>query len=84
MTIWTCKDNSFNDCCVRLVIINVLFYNAVVGDDASESRELLKANYDGKSGFFYVELPDGTIMGHTIDENENFPVQFGREVFFNV
>lgn len=55
-------------------------FETVKGDDASESRELLKAKYDGKSGFFYAELPDGTIMGHTIDENENFPVQFGREV----
>lgn len=56
------------------------FFNVVVGDNDSEARELLKAKFEGASGFFYVELHDGTILGHTIDENENFPVQFGREV----
>ncbi|CAO2841546.1 unnamed protein product [Amaranthus hypochondriacus] len=55
-------------------------FEAIKGDDVSEARELLKARFDGISGFFYVELHDGTILGHTIDENENFPVQFGREV----
>lgn len=69
---------------IDLFILIFFFCNAIVGDDALGSRELLKAKFDGKSGFFYVELPDGTIMGHTIDENENFPVQFGREVLFNI
>ncbi|XP_021715122.1 zinc finger CCCH domain-containing protein 64-like isoform X1 [Chenopodium quinoa] len=55
-------------------------FETIKGDGTSEARELLKAKFDGKSGFFYVELHDGTILGHTIDENENFPVQFGREV----
>ncbi|XP_021859400.1 zinc finger CCCH domain-containing protein 64 isoform X1 [Spinacia oleracea] len=55
-------------------------FETIKGDGISEPRELLRARFDGNSGFFYVELNDGTILGHTIDENENFPVQFGREV----
>lgn len=55
-------------------------FEMIKGDGTTEARELLKSKFDGKSGFFYVELHDGTILGHTIDENENFPVQFGREV----
>jgi hypothetical protein len=31
-------------------------------------------------GLFYVELPDGTVLSHTLEENEVFPAQFGREV----
>lgn len=53
----------------------------IIKDEAgSEERKLLKAQFDSKFGFFYVELPGGTILWHAIDENENFPVQFGREV----
>ena len=48
--------------------------------DANQGRELLRSQYDGKSGLFYVELPDGTLLLHIIDSGEKFPAQFGREV----
>ncbi|XP_034700473.1 zinc finger CCCH domain-containing protein 64 isoform X1 [Vitis riparia] len=46
----------------------------------SEGRKSLRAQFDDKISFFYVELPDGTILSHAIEDNEKFPVQFGREV----
>ncbi|GJR30074.1 zinc finger CCCH domain-containing protein 64 [Tanacetum coccineum] len=49
-------------------------------DKSSEGRKLLRAQYDGKCSLFYVELPGGTILSHPVEENEKFPVQFGREV----
>ncbi|KAI3694412.1 hypothetical protein L1987_77377 [Smallanthus sonchifolius] len=45
-----------------------------------EGRKLLRAQFDGKFSLFYVELPGGTILSHAVEENEKFPVQFGREV----
>lgn len=41
---------------------------------------MLRAQFDGKCSLFYVELPGGTILSHPVEENEKFPVQFGREV----
>ncbi|XP_074280724.1 zinc finger CCCH domain-containing protein 64 isoform X1 [Silene latifolia] len=55
-------------------------FETIKNDDASEGRELLISKFDGQTGFFYVELPDGTVLGHIVEENENFPFQFGREV----
>ncbi|KAF2285137.1 hypothetical protein GH714_038787 [Hevea brasiliensis] len=49
-------------------------------DNSSDSRKWLRAQFDRNYSFFYVELPDGTILSHLIEENERFPVQFGREV----
>ncbi|PWA76004.1 cwfJ-like family protein / zinc finger (CCCH-type) family protein [Artemisia annua] len=49
-------------------------------DQSSKGRKLLRAQYDGKYSLFYVELPGGTILSHPVEENEKFPVQFGREV----
>ncbi|CAM8987550.1 unnamed protein product [Rhodiola kirilowii] len=46
----------------------------------TKSRELLRAQFDANVSLFYVELPCGTILSHTVDENEKFPAQFGREV----
>lgn len=46
----------------------------------SEGRELLRTRFDGTSNFFYVELPEGTILSHSIADKEKFPIQFGREV----
>ncbi|KAJ3683350.1 hypothetical protein LUZ60_013577 [Juncus effusus] len=43
-------------------------------------RNNLRSKFDGKASIFYVQLPGNKIMVHTIDENEKFPVQFGREV----
>ncbi|KAK6941372.1 LOW QUALITY PROTEIN: Cwf19-like protein, C-terminal domain-2 [Dillenia turbinata] len=48
--------------------------------NSSEGRKLLKSQFDKEHSFFYVELPDCTILSHCMEENENFPVQFGREV----
>ncbi|XP_010545352.1 PREDICTED: zinc finger CCCH domain-containing protein 64 [Tarenaya hassleriana] len=48
--------------------------------DSSDGRKYLQKEYNKTSGFFYVELPDGTVLSHTLEENEKFPVQFGREV----
>ncbi|KAL7589477.1 hypothetical protein Lser_V15G38867 [Lactuca serriola] len=49
-------------------------------DKSSEGRKLVRREYDGKSSLFYVELPGGIILSHVVEENEKFPVQFGREV----
>ncbi|KAM0892668.1 hypothetical protein ACQ4PT_025596 [Festuca glaucescens] len=48
--------------------------------DANQGRELLRSQYDSKSGLFYVELPDGTLLLHMLGSREKFPAQFGREV----
>ncbi|KAH7686484.1 CCCH zinc finger domain-containing protein [Dioscorea alata] len=48
--------------------------------DRNEGRKLLRSQFEGKSSVFYVELPDGTILWHSVDEKDKFPVQFGREV----
>lgn len=50
------------------------------GNHYSEGRKSLKMQFDGKSSFFYVELPEGTILSHSIEDKEQFSVQFGREV----
>ncbi|KAI3845553.1 hypothetical protein MKX03_019702, partial [Papaver bracteatum] len=47
---------------------------------SSEGRKSLREQVDRKSSFFYVELPDGTILSHPVEDNEKFPAQFGREV----
>ncbi|XP_043707197.1 zinc finger CCCH domain-containing protein 64 [Telopea speciosissima] len=49
-------------------------------NNISEGRELLRSHFDGRLSFFYVELPDGTILSHSVKDKEKFPVQFGREV----
>ncbi|XP_024967831.1 zinc finger CCCH domain-containing protein 64 isoform X2 [Cynara cardunculus var. scolymus] len=49
-------------------------------DKSSDGRKLLRTQFDGKCSLFYVELPGGTILSHAVEENEKFPVQFGREV----
>ncbi|KAL6599316.1 hypothetical protein ACP70R_045810 [Stipagrostis hirtigluma subsp. patula] len=48
--------------------------------DANQGRESLRSQYESKSSLFYVELPEGRILLHTIDGTEKFPAQFGREV----
>nr|XP_043616736.1 zinc finger CCCH domain-containing protein 64 [Erigeron canadensis] len=49
-------------------------------DRSSEGRKLLRAQFNEKCSLFYVELPGGIILSHVVEENEKFPVQFGREV----
>ncbi|KAF5935217.1 hypothetical protein HYC85_026346 [Camellia sinensis] len=48
--------------------------------NSSEGRKLLQMQFDRKCSLFYVELPGGTILYHSVEENEKFAVQFGREV----
>ena len=62
--------------CTWLLLIFLL----MAGNNDSEGRKSLRAQFDDKISFFYVELPDGTILSHAIEDNEKFPVQFGREV----
>ncbi|KDP33838.1 hypothetical protein JCGZ_07409 [Jatropha curcas] len=49
-------------------------------DNNSDGRKWLRTQFDRNHSFFYVELPDGTVLLHSVDENEKFPAQFGREV----
>lgn len=58
----------------------LLTFHLIADDSDSEGRKSLRAQFDDKLSFFYVELPDGTILSHAIEENEKFPAQFGREV----
>ncbi|XP_041005557.1 zinc finger CCCH domain-containing protein 64 [Juglans microcarpa x Juglans regia] len=53
---------------------------ALKRDENSSGRKLLRTQFDKDFSFFYVELPDGKILSHLVDENERFPAQFGREV----
>ncbi|PIA43027.1 hypothetical protein AQUCO_02000462v1 [Aquilegia coerulea] len=46
----------------------------------SEGRKSLKTQFNKDVSIFYVELPDGTILSHSVEDNEKFLVQFGREV----
>ncbi|XP_015571722.1 zinc finger CCCH domain-containing protein 64 isoform X2 [Ricinus communis] len=46
----------------------------------SDGRKWLRTQFDRNYSFFYVELPDGTVLSHSVKENESFPAQFGREV----
>ncbi|CAL2274692.1 unnamed protein product [Prunus armeniaca] len=46
----------------------------------SDGRKMLRTQFDRNFSFFYVQLPDGTILSHSIEENERFLPQFGREV----
>ncbi|KAJ9547892.1 hypothetical protein OSB04_020435 [Centaurea solstitialis] len=55
-------------------------FTVLKSDKSSEGRKLLRDQFDGKCSLFYVELPGGTILSHAVEENEKFPVQFGREV----
>ncbi|PHT73534.1 Zinc finger CCCH domain-containing protein 59 [Capsicum annuum] len=45
-----------------------------------EGRPALRTQFDRNCGLFYVEVPGGDILLHVVEENENFPAQFGREV----
>lgn len=62
----------------------VLPYHAdflIIADDNNfEGRKLMGVHLNRNQSLFYVELPSGTILSHVVEENENFPFQFGREV----
>ncbi|KDO57794.1 hypothetical protein CISIN_1g007415mg [Citrus sinensis] len=53
---------------------------ATKSSKSSDGRRSLRAQFDRNCSFFYVELPEGTVLSHLIEENERFPAQFGREV----
>ncbi|KAL6974538.1 hypothetical protein U1Q18_028723 [Sarracenia purpurea var. burkii] len=55
-------------------------FTVMKNDNNSEGRKLLQMQFDSKCSLFYVELPGDTILYHSVEENEKFPVQFGREV----
>jgi hypothetical protein len=40
----------------------------------------LKKLLHGGMGYFFVELPEGTILAHSLEPGEKMPMQFGREV----
>jgi hypothetical protein len=52
----------------------------IVENENSDGRKVLRTQFDKNFSFFYVELPDGSILSHLVEENEKFPAQFGREV----
>lgn len=52
----------------------------VTAGNNSDGRKMLRTQFDKNLSFFYVQLPDGTILSHSIEENERFLPQFGREV----
>lgn len=52
----------------------------IVDDNSMEGRRILGTHLNRNQSLFYVEVPGGTILSHVVEENENFPFQFGREV----
>jgi hypothetical protein len=40
----------------------------------------LKKLLHGGMVYFFVELPEGTILAHSLEPGEKMPMQFGREV----
>ncbi|KAI3752752.1 hypothetical protein L2E82_24789 [Cichorium intybus] len=55
-------------------------FTVLKSDKSFDGRKLLRDQFDGKCSLFYVELPGGVILSHAVEENEKFPVQFGREM----
>jgi len=64
---------------IQLHILNSYCASLDLGTDG---RKMLRTEFDGKSSLFYVELPEGTVLSHVVEDNENFPAQFGREVIY--
>ncbi|KAL6585850.1 hypothetical protein OROMI_002494 [Orobanche minor] len=56
------------------------FTFATVKNDDNSGRKFLGMHLDRSQSLFYVEAPGGTILSHVVEQNEKFPVQFGREV----
>ncbi|CAK9881409.1 unnamed protein product [Sphagnum jensenii] len=49
-------------------------------DTDPQARQALKEVVGGGANFFFVELPEGTILAHRLAPGEKLPMQFGREV----
>lgn len=50
------------------------------GDRDHGARQALKDIIGGGGNYFYVELPEGTLLAHPLSPGEKLPMQFGREV----
>ncbi|KAH9328018.1 hypothetical protein KI387_000126 [Taxus chinensis] len=50
------------------------------GENDVDTKTSLKKLLHGGNGYFFVELPEGTILAHSLESGENLPIQFGREV----
>lgn len=48
--------------------------------DGLGTQEALQNHLKGDKNYFFVELPEGTVMVHVLDSGESIPIQFGREV----
>ncbi|KAL8498124.1 hypothetical protein ACS0TY_021451 [Phlomoides rotata] len=55
-------------------------FTTVQNDNNLDGRKLMGRHLNRNQSLFYVELPCGTILSHIVEENEDFPFQFGREV----
>lgn len=44
------------------------------------TQEALQNHLQGGRNYFFVELPEGTVLAHVLDSGESIPMQFGREV----
>ncbi|CAM6074129.1 unnamed protein product [Sphagnum tenellum] len=49
-------------------------------DTDPQARQALKEVVGGGANFFFVELPEGTMLAHRLAPGEKLPMQFGREV----
>ncbi|CAK9235704.1 unnamed protein product [Sphagnum jensenii] len=53
-------------------------------DTDPQAGQALKEVVGGGANFFFVELPEGTILAHRLAPGEKLPMQFGREVMASV
>jgi hypothetical protein len=48
------------------------------GENDIDVRMSLKKVLHGGMGYFFVEIPEGTILAHPLAPEEKMPIQFGR------
>eukprot|EP00252_Welwitschia_mirabilis_P025628 TRINITY_DN8096_c0_g1_i1.p1 TRINITY_DN8096_c0_g1~~TRINITY_DN8096_c0_g1_i1.p1 ORF type:complete len:576 (-),score=113.47 TRINITY_DN8096_c0_g1_i1:191-1918(-) len=53
-------------------------------DNNIDCKKQLKELVKGAPGYFFVELPDETVLVHRLEGEEKIPMQFGREVLANI
>lgn len=73
------KKKNFLGLNVWWCLLSITFDTSADGD-STQGRQLLRSQLNSTSSMFYVELPEGAILLHVVDDKEKFPVQFGREV----
>lgn len=49
-------------------------------DEKMDTQMALRSHLQGGENYFFVELPEGTILAHVLDPREKMPLQLGREV----